>query len=272
MENDRCGVPTWLTGTWYQSIKQGECVWMKQTGKKYLVTLLSALLAISVMLNVASAASLVEITAYLNNEIKIMLNGKLFEPKLADGTKVVPITYNGTTYLPLRAISEAVGLETSWDGGTKTVYLGEKGGQPSGNTESVIRVTPEYTRGGEKLYRVASRTPEYLNRAPNRSFEYGYAGEPDYYAGITLFVPVNYEYKKFRATFWIDEEKDEEGNYKSAPPVIEFKEESNQYLLKRINAAYGNLYEVELDIEDVHTLQIWAQGSLTIIGEPVLVK
>jgi len=251
---------------------QGECVWMKKSGRKLLVTLLSLLLAISVMLNVASAASLVEIKAYLNNEIKIMLNGKLFEPKLADGTKVVPITYNGTTYLPLRAISEAVGLETSWDGNTKTVYLGEKSGQPSGNQEQVIRVTPEYTQGGEDLYRVASRTPEYLNRAPGRTFAYGYAGEPEYYAGISLFIPVNYEYKKFKATFRIDEMKDEEGNYMSSPPVIEFKEQSNQYLLKRINAAYGNLYEVELDIEDVHTLEIWAQGSLTIVGEPVLVK
>jgi hypothetical protein len=245
---------------------------MKKSGRKLLVTLLSLLLAISVMLNVASAASLVEIKAYLNNEIKIMLNGKLFEPKLADGTKVVPITYNGTTYLPLRAISEAVGLETSWDGNTKTVYLGEKSGQPSGNQEQVIRVTPEYTQGGEDLYRVASRTPEYLNRAPGRTFAYGYAGEPEYYAGISLFIPVNYEYKKFKATFRIDEMKDEEGNYMSSPPVIEFKEQSNQYLLKRINAAYGNLYEVELDIEDVHTLEIWAQGSLTIVGEPVLVK
>lgn len=255
-----------------QPNNQGECIWMKKTGKKFLVTLLSVLLAVSVMLNVASAASLVEITAYLNNEIKIMLNGKLFEPKLADGSKVVPITYNGTTYLPLRAISEAVGLETSWDGGTKTVYLGEKSGQPTGNQEQVIRVTPEYTRGGETLYRVASRTPEYLDRAPGRTFDYGYASEPGFYAGMSLFVPVNYEYKKFKATFWIDEEKDEYGNYKSSPPVIEFKEESNEYLLKRINAAYGNLYEVELDIEDVHTLEIWAQGSLTIIGEPVLIK
>lgn len=37
-------------------------------------------------------------------------------------------------------------------------------------------------------------------------------------------------------------------------------------LLKKIDADYGKLYEVELDIEDVHTLEIWAQGSLSIIG------
>ena len=142
---------------------------MKKPGKKVLVALLSTLLAISVMLNVASAASLVEIRAYLNNEIKIMMHGKLFEPKLADGTKIVPITYNGTTYLPLRAISEAVGLDVTWEGSTKTVWLGEKTGQSADRKETVIRVTPEYTRGGEKLYRVASRTPEYLNRAPGKN-------------------------------------------------------------------------------------------------------
>jgi len=100
--------------------EQGECFRIKKSGHKILVTLLSVFLAISVMLNVASAASLVEITAYLNNEIKIMLNGKPFEPKLADGTKVVPIAYNGTTCLPLRAISEAVGLETTKYGNYKS--------------------------------------------------------------------------------------------------------------------------------------------------------
>lgn len=245
---------------------------MKKTGKKVLATLLTVLLAVGVMLNVAGAASLIEIRAYLNHDIQIMLDGKLFEPKLPDGSKIVPVTYNGTTYLPLRAISEAVGLDVNYDGKSKTVYLGETTGQVDDRKETVIRVTPEYTRGGETLYRVASRTPGYLNRAPGRTFEYGYAGEPEYYAGIRLFLPVNYEYGKFRATFWIDEEKDEEGNYKTSPPVIEFKDESNGYLLKRMDVAYGNLYEVELDIEDVHTLEIWAQGSLTIIDEPVLVK
>ena len=83
---------------------------------------------------------------------------------------------------------------------------------------------------------------------------------------------MEYEYKKFKATFWIDEEKNDDGTYKSSKPVIEFKDEITGVLLKKIDADYGKLYEVELDIEDVHTLEIWAQGSLSIIGEPVLVK
>jgi hypothetical protein len=114
---------------------------MKKTGKKSLVALLSALLAVSVMLNVASAASLVEITAYLNNEIKIMLNGKLFEPNLADGTKIVPITYQGTTYLPLRAISEAVGLETTWDGARRRCIWGAEA-----DSRPAIRSRPSASR------------------------------------------------------------------------------------------------------------------------------
>ena len=37
-----------------------------------------------------------------------------------------PLTLKyGTTYLPMRTVAEALGLETNWDSGTGTVILGE---------------------------------------------------------------------------------------------------------------------------------------------------
>lgn len=36
---------------------------------------------------------------------------------------VEPLNYNGTTYLPLRSISEAVGVPIEWDGGKKSVEI-----------------------------------------------------------------------------------------------------------------------------------------------------
>ena len=38
---------------------------------------------------------------------------------------VEPFIYNGTTYLPVRAVGDAIGKQVTWDGGSKTVYLGE---------------------------------------------------------------------------------------------------------------------------------------------------
>ena len=65
------------------------------------------------------------ITAVYNN-IKIVVNGETITPKDANGNAVEPFIVDGTTYLPVRAISQALGEDVDWDGATSTVYIGEK--------------------------------------------------------------------------------------------------------------------------------------------------
>jgi hypothetical protein len=237
-----------------------------------MLTLTSVLLAISLTVNVIGAGNLIPISAHLNNGITVMLNGKAFEPKdSADGSKYVPITYKGRTYLPLRAvIEEAAGLQVTWDAKTSTAYIGEVSGTIDKDQITYIRVTPEFG-ANESHYKLLSRTPEYLNRAPEKKFEYGYANDPGYYAGIQIRVNTNYEYDKFKATFWIDEEKDENGEYTGGAPTIEFKDESGVEV-KKLDVEYGKQYEVEISIKDVSELEVWASGSLSIIGEPMIGK
>lgn len=66
-----------------------------------------------------------QINAVYNN-IKIFVDGKQIDPTDANGNPVEPFGYNGTTYLPVRAIAQALGKEVSWDNTTKTVYIGER--------------------------------------------------------------------------------------------------------------------------------------------------
>ena len=61
--------------------------------------------------------------------IKIVVDGQKINPKDANGNKVEPFIYNGTTYLPVRAIADALGKEVYWDGPNYTVYLGEMNGR-----------------------------------------------------------------------------------------------------------------------------------------------
>ena len=56
-------------------------------------------------------------------DIKIELNGQQINPTDANGTPVEPFAINGTTYLPVRAVSSALGLDVDWDGATSTVKL-----------------------------------------------------------------------------------------------------------------------------------------------------
>ena len=70
------------------------------------------------------------LTAYFNN-IRLVVDGELIIPKDSTGKEVEPFIVDGTTYLPVRAISDALGKEVSWDDGTKTVYLGKVPGKTS---------------------------------------------------------------------------------------------------------------------------------------------
>jgi hypothetical protein len=56
--------------------------------------------------------------------IRIFVDGKQVDPRDANGASVEPFIINGTTYLPVRAVAEALGMEVSWDSAAKSVYIG----------------------------------------------------------------------------------------------------------------------------------------------------
>ncbi len=60
---------------------------------------------------------------YMN--VKLVIDGEEITPKDANGNIVEPFIYNGTTYLPVRAIGEAFNKDVHWDGETATVYVGD---------------------------------------------------------------------------------------------------------------------------------------------------
>jgi len=247
---------------------------VKQRSYKIVSIILAVCLLFSFSANVFGASNLIEISAYLNNGIKITLNGEKFEPTdPADGSKIVPITYKGSTYLPLRAVAEAVGMEVIWDAPNNTAHLGSVAGTIEKDELSWTRVSPEYAPGMEGYYRLKSRQPEYLNRAPDRTFEFGYAIDPEYGAGISMMINTNYEYEKFKATFWLDDDQFyEDGGYINSPE-IKFEDEHGSPVKEITDGIeWGQLVEVELDIKDVQQLHVWVRGGLSIIGEPMLGK
>lgn len=57
--------------------------------------------------------------------IKIYIDDVELNPTDAGGNPVDVFVYNGTTYLPVRAVSEALGKPVQWDGSTRSVYIGK---------------------------------------------------------------------------------------------------------------------------------------------------
>ena len=84
--------------------------------------------------------------------IKIILDGALITPRDASGNVVEPFIIDGTTYLPVRALSNALGFDVGWDNATSTVSISSgasSGGSQSGGSGWVM------------IYEKATQTPDY---------------------------------------------------------------------------------------------------------------
>lgn len=63
------------------------------------------------------------VTAQLSPNISIVVDGAARTFYNATGSEVHPIVYNGTTYLPIRAIGELMGKNVNWDQSSLTVSI-----------------------------------------------------------------------------------------------------------------------------------------------------
>lgn len=90
---------------------------------------LIAFLCVALVTATAFAASGTKNIAVTYKNIKLNIDGVEVTPKDANGATVEPFVYNGTTYLPVRAVGSALGKQVSWDGNTNTVYIGTNLGQ-----------------------------------------------------------------------------------------------------------------------------------------------
>lgn len=90
-----------------------------------------------------TAKNMYEKIDILYNDIKIISDGEALTPKDANGNTVEPFIYNGTTYLPVRAIAEAFDKDVAWDGDTFTVTLTSKPGNAYAITKDDVSASDE---------------------------------------------------------------------------------------------------------------------------------
>jgi len=96
-----------------------------------------------------------EIIEAIYREIKIIIDGELITPKDPNGNTVEPFIYNGTTYLPVRAIGEAYGKPVDWEGETSTVYIGKWANRPATEVflydKPYVEINGEFGIGGNDM-------------------------------------------------------------------------------------------------------------------------
>ncbi len=100
--------------------------------KKSFIRILSVVLVVTIFSACLTAGAELKLNAgsiSVNTGIKISVDGKEFVPVDSEGVPVEVFLYSGTTYLPIRAISNLFGLGIEWDNDTKSVYLGSRNGK-----------------------------------------------------------------------------------------------------------------------------------------------
>ena len=98
------------------------------------------LMALIMGLAIPALASTIKTIEANYMDIKLVVDGVPITPKDAAGNVVEPFAFEGTTYLPVRAVGEALGKDVKWEGETKTVYVGEI----PGKINYLVDVCPPY--------------------------------------------------------------------------------------------------------------------------------
>lgn len=97
-----------------------------ERAKGFISGVITASLVISLIGAAGAAVGQKMLKADYTN-IKISVDGTVILPTDASGAYVEPFAVNGTTYLPVRAVANAVGYDVDWDQSTKTVLLTSSG-------------------------------------------------------------------------------------------------------------------------------------------------
>ncbi len=199
--------------------------------KKGLQGLISGVLIGAMMTSgVIFAKQASETINVIYDNIKILIDGKEYQPTDANGNVVEPFIYNGTTYLPVRAIATAFDKEVDWEAQTSTVTLGSKNYDW---LDQMGYVDYEYSAIGNSF----SALPENTKMSDDTKFNRGIMFELYDYLGNTGGTTENKD-----GSFGCNESISYllNGQYKSFRGTISHKESGNTRVGNSVIKIYGD--------------------------------
>ena len=122
------------------------------------------------------------------SDIKLVVNGTTVTPKDSAGNVVEPFTIDGTTYLPVRAVANALGMDVSWNGSTNTVTITDKGTASSTATTTTTTTT-------------TTQTDNYIGEARAKEIALNHAGVK---AADAIFVKAGLDWDDGRTEYEVE--------------------------------------------------------------------
>lgn len=214
---------------------------MKKNIKSYLIGFVSAAVLLG---GTAYAVNTTNLYDVIVGGIRVFVDGQEVIPTDANGNRVDPIIYNGTTYLPVRAIASAVGKAVYWDGPTYTAYLGNMDGQlqyPSVLLEDLDNI-------GERFNEVDSNklTDNYGNTYSTALYKYGSG---------TLETILNMKYSRFRCVLYTPK-----GDNYDEPTLVTIKTDGKTVYSSSEITKTSRPISVDVDVTGCNIFEIEVTG------------
>ncbi|MED4599611.1 hypothetical protein P9314_02685 [Paenibacillus validus] len=207
--------------------------------------LLCGAFAFGTFTGVSAETNLKEIAAYINQSINIKLNGNQFLPTDSEGNKLNPIIYNGYSYLPVRALSQALGVAVSYDDLTSTILLGQR----EGKGEKLDRF-----RAGGSSTAVTSRDADILSIHGETINEGFYSLKPHDILPSTMNFRLNAKFQNLSFRVGVI----------GSPATIVVSDQKNKVELKKFTVNESDKFK-QIDIStisDVDYLDIQIYGTM----------
>lgn len=131
--------------------------------------------------------------------IRIVIDNKEFTCTDANGAVVEPMIHNGTTYIPVRAVSTAFGKAVYWDGDESTIYLGKMDGKlqnPTANFDDLTNIA-----GRKNYFNVAKNIFDIRDGFYSKAY---YGSLSKSIANDCCEYLLDKKYSKFRATLFVE--------------------------------------------------------------------
>lgn len=223
--------------------------------KSFIAGILTGALLMSGMV---FAKQISETTEIFYNSIKIFINGAEIVPKDPNGNVVEPFVMNGTTYLPVRAISNALGQDVEWDGSNFSVYIGKKD-----KTKPDSRLDKIQYNNYQRINNADSRAnfykiDGYITDCNGNSFTNGLVFSGFNGTGHKITFPLNLQYKNLKGTVVIPRYADslgiEENEFYSENTNWEVKIYCDNNLIQTVTAVPTWSYNLDIDVMGVNNI------------------
>lgn len=197
------------------------------------------------------------------NGIKLVVNGNPVTPQDSDGNVVDPFIADGSTYLPVRAVSTALGMPVEWDGKTQTVYIGKK---PDGSLTSLTSLPVGRSNSS---FNYNDWTGQWSNKQFSIAGKTYSTGIAKYYWGDEnsyVVYNLNSQYKTLTADIGMDDVNKTSGD--STAQILIYGDGKEIYRSPKVQP--GDVKSINVDLSGVNQLKIVFTGAYPVLGNPTL--